>query len=170
MSLENFIEIKPEEMENAQKLIGSDYMLITAGDPERYNTMTASWGCLGVLWGKPVCVCFIRPQRYTYEFVESNDEITFSFFDEDYKKALTFCGTHSGRDYDKAKECGLTAIPCGNKTTAFDEARLILVCRKLFAEDMKEESFLDKELLKNYKNNDFHRTYVCEIVKVYKHK
>ena len=102
-------EIKATEIkENAIKLIGKDWALITAGDESGYNTMTASWGGLGQLWNKDVCFIFIRPQRYTYEFIEKNELFTMSFYPEEYRKALSFCGTKSGRDYDKAKETGLT--------------------------------------------------------------
>ncbi len=105
-----FREIDPKELTgNPFERIGSQWMLVTAGDQNRYNTMTASWGGLGVMWGKNVAYTVIRPQRYTYEFMESNDTYTLSFYGKEYKTALNFCGSKSGRDVDKWKETGLTA-------------------------------------------------------------
>ena len=160
-------EIKVTEIkENAVKLIGKDWMLITSGDEKSYNTMTASWGGLGQLWNKDVCFIFVRPQRYTYEFLEKNNLFTLSFYPEDYRKALTFCGTKSGRDYDKAKETGLTPL-FKDGTTTFDEAKLTLVCKKIAFQDMSPEGFIDESIKDNYAQNDYHRIYVGEILKVY---
>ena len=88
--------------------IGKQWMLLTGGDKDSFNTMTASWGQLGVLWNKNVLTCYIRPNRYTYDFVEKGECFTASFYGEEYRSALSFCGSHSGRDCDKAKETGLT--------------------------------------------------------------
>ena len=160
-------EIKATEIkENAVKLIGKDWMLITSGDEKSYNTMTASWGGLGQLWNKDVCFIFVRPQRYTYEFLEKNNLFTLSFYPEEYRKALTFCGTKSGRDYDKAKETGLTPL-FKDGTTTFDEAKLTLVCKKIAFQDMSPEGFIDESIKDNYAKNDYHRIYVGEILKVY---
>jgi len=160
--MKGFREISPSELENAIKLIGTDWMLITAADGEKVNTMTASWGCLGVLWNKNVCVAFIRPQRYTYEFVEKSETLSFSFFDEQYRDALRFCGAHSGRDCNKFNETGLT-FEFDEDTPIIEQAKIILECRKLYADDIKKEKFILPELLANYKNGDYHRFYVCEI-------
>ena len=155
-------EIDPRELENAIKLIGDDWMLITAADGEKVNTMTASWGSLGVLWHKNVCIAYVRPQRYTYEFVEKAKTVSFSFFDAEYKDALRFCGAHSGRDCDKFKETGLT-YEFDEDTPVIEQAKIILECRKLYADDLKKENFIMTEPLVNYKNNDYHRFYICEI-------
>ena len=93
---------------NPFTLIGDQWLLITAGTPEHCNTMTASWGGVGVLWAEPSATCYIRPQRYTKEFVDNSDYFTLCFFDESYRKALNLCGSTSGRDVDKIKECGFT--------------------------------------------------------------
>ena len=165
--MENFYEISPLEIENAIKLIGSDWMLITASDGDKVNTMTASWGCLGVLWNKNVCIAYIRPQRYTCEFAEKATHMSFSFFEEDYKDALRFCGTKSGREYDKFKQTGLT-YSFESGVPVIDQAKLVLVCKKLYADDIKEENFLVPDPLKNYAAKDFHRFYICEIEKILK--
>ena len=82
--------IDPKEIgQNVFSLIGDQWMLITAGTAERCNTMTASWGGLGVLWGAPMATCYIRPQRYTREFVDREEYFTLAFFDEEPTPALT---------------------------------------------------------------------------------
>jgi len=159
-----FAEIKPELLaDNPFKLIGKDWMLITAGTPESFNTMTASWGGLGVLWEKKVAFCFIRPTRHTYGFMEKAGEFTLSFFEEQHRKALTFCGSHSGRDTDKIKGAGLTPVKEGS-AVYFEEARLVLVCRKLYFQDISPERFLDPGISEMYPLKDYHRMYAGEIV------
>ncbi len=160
-----FKEISPYDIENAMKLIGRDWMLVSAARDGKVNTMTASWGTMGVLWNRAVCTVFIRPQRYTYEFAEATDTLTLSFFDESYREALRFCGTKSGRDHDKFKETGLS-YTLDDGAPIINEARLIIRCKKLYADDLKEGCFLDEEPLVNYKAKDFHRFYICEIEKV----
>ena len=121
-----FKETIPELLtDNPFKLIGKDWMLITSGTTASFNTMTASWGGLGVLWEKKVAFCFIRPTRHTYEFVERSQYFTLSFFTERHRKALSFCGSHSGRDTDKIKGAGLTPAH-GGGFVYFEEARLVM--------------------------------------------
>lgn len=162
-----FKEVKLEQLEfNPFTKIGSEWMLITAGDEAGYNTMTASWGGMGVMWGKNVVTTYIRPQRYTKKFVDENDIFTVSFYNPEYRKALNICGTLSGRDCDKVAEAGLTPLFIDG-TTAFEEANMIFVCRKLYCDSMPAENFLDKENdQKWYPNKDYHMMYVSEIVKV----
>ena len=153
--------------ENPFKLIGSDWMLITAGDKNSFNTMTASWGGLGVLWNKPVSYIFVRPTRYTYEFLEKNKSYSLSFFDEKYRKALSICGAKSGRDTDKVKEAGLTPVESGNGVVHFDEAKLVLECTKMYYQDIEPANFLDSSISGFY-NNDYHRLYIGEIAEIIK--
>lgn len=161
-------EISPNNLEKTPfEMIGKDWMLLTAGDENKYNTMTASWGGLGVLWNKNVVFAFVRPQRFTIEFMNDSDYFSCSFFDESYRNALAYCGKYSGRDVDKAKECNLTPDFTEN-APFFKEANTVLVCKKLFMQDMTEDCFIDKTLLSNYENNDYHRVFVGEIVKVLK--
>lgn len=169
MSEFNSLPVNPYELdESIFKLIGKDWMLITAGNENGVNTMTASWGCAGILWHKPVCICFIRPQRHTLGFVEANDRLSLSFFNEEYREALTFCGRNSGRDFDKFKECNLTPVFSSKGAAYIKEARLVLLCRKLYVGDIEEDEFLDKEMLKNYKEKDYHRFFICEIEEILK--
>lgn len=163
----SFKEIKAEELSgNAFKMIGSDWMLVSAADGERFNTMTASWGGMGVLWNRPVAFVFIRPQRYTYEFTEKSDRLTLSFFGGEEREALTHCGRKSGRDCDKVAEAGLTPLWVDDRAPSFEEAKTVLVCKKLYADDIKEEKMIDPSIMKNYSAKDFHRVYVCEIERV----
>lgn len=161
-----FRSIPPEQIpDNPFKLIGSDWMLITAGTPDAHNTMTASWGGLGVLWNKNVCWCVIRPHRYTYEFVERADNFTLCFFDEEHRGTLELCGSKSGRDIDKAEAAGLTptagSLP---GSTYFAEARMVLECRKIYFQDLQPANFIDESIQNNYPQRDYHRMYVGEIV------
>ena len=144
--------------------IGDQWMLITAGTEDRCNTMTASWGGLGVLWGAPMATAYIRPQRYTKEFVDREEYFTLAFFGEEGRKALQLCGSKSGRDIDKVKECGLTVMK-DREAPYFAEAELVFVCRKLYAQDFDPVCFVDRELEgKNYPTKDYHRMYIGEIV------
>ncbi|MBQ4066640.1 MAG: flavin reductase [Clostridia bacterium] len=163
----SYKKISPEELSgNTFKMIGSDWMLVSAADGENFNTMTASWGGMGVLWSKPVAFVFIRPQRYTYEFTERSDRLTLSFFGGEQREALTLCGKKSGRDCNKVAEAGLTPMWVGDRAPSFEEARVILSCRKLYSDDIKEEKMLDPSIMKNYAAKDFHRIYVCEIEEI----
>lgn len=153
--------------ENAVSLFDDKWTLITAGNKESYNTMTASWGAMGELWNKDVCFIFIRPQRYTYEFTEREEYFTLSFFGEEQRKALAFCGRNSGRDCDKAKETGLTPKEIGSSMT-FEESEIVLLCKKLYCQDINPDGLIDKTIDGScYPDKDYHRMYVGEIVEAY---
>jgi len=166
--MNEFKEITPKEIaESPLKLIGDDWMLVTAGDKEKFNTMTASWGGVGVLWKKNVAFIFIRPQRYTFEFIENGEYLTLSFFDESYKKALGICGSKSGRDVDKMKETGLTPVTT-HEGVYFKEAKLVMVCKKMYADFLNKDAFLDETVIPEcYPGGDYHKMYVCSIEKVF---
>ncbi len=162
----SFREIKPEEMVSSVfEDIGSKWMLITARKKDgTLNTMTASWGALGVLWGKNVFICFVRPQRYTHEFTEDSDRISISFFGEEYRKALKICGSESGRDVDKIAKAGLTAF-CKKDNVGFKQAERIIYGKKLYAGKLDPKCFLTDDIEKWY-NNDYHTVYICEVEKI----
>jgi flavin reductase (DIM6/NTAB) family NADH-FMN oxidoreductase RutF len=153
--------------DNIFKLLDKDWMLITAGTPEDFNTMTASWGGFGILWNKPVAYLFIRPTRYTFEFAEKYDFITLSFFTEEYRKALTLCGSLSGRNTDKINKSGLTPIPASSGGVTFNEARMYFDCIKLYFSDINPANFRKPETDKHYPLKDYHRMYICEIMNCY---
>ena len=162
-------KISPKELDaNPIELIGEQWMLVTAGNLKKFNTMTASWGAMGELWNKPVAFVFIRPQRYTFEFTEREEIMTLSFFEPAYRPALTLCGNCSGRDMDKIAKTGLTPCQTTKGGVTFHEARLVLECRKLYSDVLKKGSFTnDKIPSKIYPNDDFHTMYIVEILNVW---
>lgn len=165
----NFKEISANEIqENTFNLIGTDWMLVTAEKEGKINTMTASWGGFGVMWGKNVSYIVVRPQRYTKEFVDSNDSFTLSFFDSSYRKELAYLGSVSGRDEDKITKSGLKVTEIEGLPT-FKEAKLVIACKKHFSQPLEENSFIEKEnISKWYPEKDFHILYISEITNVWK--
>jgi flavin reductase (DIM6/NTAB) family NADH-FMN oxidoreductase RutF len=160
-----------ELMLNPMTMIAKEWMLVTAGNEKHgYNTMTASWGHLGSIWGHggglPTAVVYLRPQRYTKEFVDREELFTISVFPEQYKKDLGYLGVVSGRDKDKVAATNLTPV-FADDTTYFAQAKLVLICRKLYRGTLTEEGFIDKSILTDhYPNRDLHDMYIGEIVKV----
>lgn len=158
--------LSPFELEgNIMRSLGTDWMLITAGDKEMYNMMTASWGGMGILWNKSVVFAFVRPQRYTYEFLRNNSHFSLSFYDKSWARALKFCGTNSGREVNKARVTGLTPV-FEEKAPYFEQANLVVICRKLYAQDMTESSIIDENLMQYYHGDDFHTVFVGEMERV----
>lgn len=161
-------KINPEQMtENPFQLIGKDWALLSADKPDgSCNMMTVSWGGVGVLWGKPVAFVFVRPGRYTKEFVDASDHFSLSFFDEQYRDALSLCGSKSGRDIDKIAATGLTRVSLDG-VSAFEEAKLALCCQKLYTCPFSPDRFLSPDIEKHYPLKDYHEMYIGEIVGAY---
>lgn len=149
---------------NPFKEIGKGWFLLTAGTESDYNTMTASWGSMGVMWGKNIFTTVVRPSRHTYKFMESNDSFSISFFDESNREDLKFCGANSGRDCDKISHTNLTPIFIDGIPT-FEEAKMVLVCKKIYRSEITEENFIDNGLFDYYKTDAFHVVFVGEILK-----
>ncbi len=148
--------------------IGKNWMLITAGNSINYNMMTASWGTIGYLWERPVAFIFVRPQRYTFQFVNNEDYFTLSFFTEDYKDVLKKMGTVSGRNFDKIGYERINAVITENNTIAFAEARVIIECKKIYSSVIAEENFIDISIPeKIYPKKDYHTMYIGEILNVW---
>jgi flavin reductase (DIM6/NTAB) family NADH-FMN oxidoreductase RutF len=159
------ISIDPRTIpDNAFKLIADDWMLITGGTKDSFNTMTASWGALGELWHKKVCFCFVRPTRHTFSFMEKSETYTLSFFTEEHRAMLSFCGKVSGRDIDKVKQTGLTPVVTETGAVYFAQARLVLECRKIYCDDIDPKLFLAPEIHDAYPKKDYHRMYIGEIL------
>ena len=162
----NLKEIMPGDInENTFNLVGKDWMLVTANNADTVNTMTASWGGLGVLWNKNVAFVFIRPSRYTYDLMECTNTFSLTFFDEQYRDALKYCGANSGRDKDKISEANLTPVSIDN-TVIFEEAKISVICKKLYITDIDPAYFIDADIEKHYNGKDYHRMYIAEIEKV----
>ena len=160
-------KIDPKALDkNVFSAIGDQWMLITAGTASRCNTMTASWGGLGVIWGAPAATCYIRPQRYTKEFVDREEYFTLTFFGEEYRKALSLCGSRSGRDTNKVKECGFTVRTAECGAPYFEEAELVIVCRKRFSQPMDPDRIPQELKTKWYPKKDYHILYIGEIIEV----
>lgn len=146
--------------------IGKEWALVTAGSKARANTMTVSWGGVGVLWGKNVTYIFIRESRYTKELIDAGEFFSLSFFDEQYKNSLSYCGSHTGKDNNKFEEAGLT--PAFRHSIPYpDEANLVILCKKMAAVPITEDTFLEKDIMnKWYSDKDMHTMYVGEIIEV----
>lgn len=167
-----FYKMPSEEFRmNPFQRIGRDWMLVTAGSPQRgFNTLTACWGGLGNLWHKDAAFIFIRPSRYTYEFIEEDKNFTLSFFDPKYKKTLAYLGSHSGRDENKVEKSGLH-VEYFDGAPGFQEAEMVLVCRKMYYLDFVGERIPTEETERFYRGEeegDFHRMYAGEVIGIYK--
>ena len=157
-------QIDPKTLtDNVFSMMADRWFLITAGDRARCNTMTAGWGGLGVLWGEPCATVFIRPQRYTKEFVDSHEKFTLCFFGDGYRKELALCGAKSGRELDKIKECGFTVGYAGEDAPYIEQASLVLVCSKWYVQDMDPAAIPADMRARWYPNEDYHTVYVGRI-------
>lgn len=166
-NMQNFKEIKTENLKgNPFQLIGKDWMLVTAGNSDKVNTMTASWGGLGVMFGKDVAFIVIRPQRYTREFIDHEDTFSLSFLDKSYRKELNYLGSVSGRDENKIEKSGLT-VEFLNDTPYFNESTNVLICKKLLRQPFDSNSLLIEGMNQTFfPNKDYHILYIAEITKV----
>ena len=137
--MQKFEKIDVKELDNAIKAIGDDWMLITAYDSDnnRTNAMTASWGALGVLWHKPICICFVRPERHTFKLLNEKKVLSIAFLDEKRRNDYMVCGRESGASIDKLQKCGLTTVELDG-ASVIAEASTALTCRVLYEDDIKE--------------------------------
>lgn len=159
-------EIHPKKLEeNVFSLLDDRWALVTAGEKDNCNTMTVSWGGMGVLWGKEVATIYIRPQRYTFEFLEKSSHFTLSFFGQEWREQLAHCGAVSGRDEDKFAACGFHVEEAAEGAPYIREAEMVLVCKKLYWNDLNPEN-MAPTALQHYENHDYHRMYIGEIIQV----
>lgn len=168
-AMQGFRKIAPEEIPgNIIQKVSKEWMLITAGNKEKFNMMTASWGGLGVLYSKPVAICFINPARYTYQVMEeSNGTYTLTFYGQEHKDALKYCGTKSGRDEDKVKGSGLTPVQVGEGAMAFREAVLVIECRKLVSQSISLDAINNVQERNSRASQPMHKMYIGEIINVW---
>ena len=160
------LEVK-DLKENFFEAIGKEWMLVSAGDKDKFNMMTASWGGVGFLWNKPVVFVFIRPERYTREFVDAKGAFTLSFLGEEHKAAHKICGSKSGREIDKVAATGLTPCFTDLGNPCFEESRLTLECKTLYVTKMDKDHFVDPALYEKWYSamaGNPHNVYVAEIL------
>lgn len=152
---------------NPFEKLSKQWALVSAGSLDKFNMMTVSWGAVGVIWGKPSATVYIRHSRYTKEFVDAGDTFVLTFLKDGHRDALNVLGSKSGRDMDKMRASGLTpAVVDGGVT--FEEAELVLVCRKCFAQLLPPDNFTDPSILDRcYADKDYHTMYIGEIVAAY---
>lgn len=164
-------QIAPEKIDlNFIESIGKDWMLVTSGNQQSFNMMTASWGFAGYIWGLPATAIVIRPSRYTKEFIDKGHTYTLSFFPDKYKKILSVLGSKSGRDMDKMAKSGLTPMQLPTGDMSYEEASLTIACRVMFAQPLKESGFIDPTLMPKWYPlgaDDLHTLYIGEIQAVY---
>ncbi len=152
---------------NPFEKLSKQWALVSAGSLDKFNMMTVSWGAVGVIWGKPSATVYIRHSRYTKEFVDAGDTFVLTFLKDGHRDALNTLGSKSGRDMDKMQGSGLTPAAVDGGVT-FEEAELVLVCRKRFVQDMPKENFVNQETLdKWYADQNYHTMYIGEIVAAY---
>lgn len=161
-----FKEINVNEWKhNPFQRIGTDWMLISAANEGKTNAMTASWGAMGILWNKPVAMIFVRPQRFTNSLLAQSDHFALTFFDASQRSMLAYMGKASGKTEDKIAHANLHVIH--DHAPYFEEASEVMICRKLFAQELDPESILDTQVDQlNYPDKDYHILYVGEIEKV----
>lgn len=167
-----FQKVEPKAFEfNVFSLFDDQWFLLTAGDFEKkdFNTMTISWGSMGIMWNRPFVQVAVRPTRFTYQFMNRYDYFTLCAFPEKYRFALQILGSRSGKDGNKIADSGLTPIisPSG-QGVAFEEAQLIIEAKKIYWDDFDPQKFVDPTIEENYSQNDYHRFYFGEIVNIFK--
>lgn len=148
--------------ELSQKIVTG--CLLTAGPLTDFNTMTIGWGMIGTIWGKEVFMCFVRPTRYTYEFMERHEVFTISFYNTNYKQEMSYLGTHSGRTTNKVETVGFHPQAIGEGVT-FTEAYQTIVCKKIYHQDMDASLFPAPVLKTYYSAGGIHRLYIGEIIR-----
>ncbi len=149
---------------DAFKVFGEEWALVTAGVEGDFNTMTVSWGGLGTLWGRPAATVYVKKNRYTHGFMERNELFTVSFFPPEYKKALSYLGSHSGREGDKVAAAGLTPVYLDGAVT-FAQAKATLVCRKMYAHDFDLSAVPEEVAGTYYEDEPPHTLYIGEVIK-----
>lgn len=150
---------------NILEAFNRDWALLTAGEKDGFNTMTISWGGLGTLWGKPVATVYVKPIRYTHQFMENSNYFTVSFYKNEYRTALALLGSRSGRDGDKVSEAGLTPMPLTNGIT-FKEATVTLLCRKIYRQDMDTTAMPNEVIQDYYTKETAHTMYIGEVIEI----
>lgn len=152
---------------DAFEIFDKKWALLTAGNKEKFNTMTISWGGLGTLWGKPVATVYVKPIRYTHSFIEQSEYFTISFYEEKYRHSLGLLGSLSGKDCDKVKAAEFHPLPVGDSVT-FKEACLTLLCKKIYRQDL-DTAVMPRDVVQDfYETEAAHTMYIGEVIDIIK--
>lgn len=153
-------------------MIDQEWAVLTAGKKDKFNSMIISWGGLGTIWNKPVVTVYVKPVRYTYQFMENNEYFTISFYDEEYRSDMSILGSKSGRNIDKVSLTKLTPNFLEN-AVSFKEAKLTIICKKIYYQDMDvnniisaDDNFFQNEIDRFYRNEPIHRMYIGEVIDI----
>lgn len=167
--MKTFKTVSPYALEgNMFDTIEKECMLITAKKGDKVNMMAANWGGVGVLWFKPVTFAFVRPERYTREFMDAGESFSMCFMGKNdrYKDEIMLCGTKSGREIDKVKETGFTVLEEAG-VPYFEQSRMVVFCKKLLVQQFTPESVQDKKYIKEiYEEAGYHYMYISEVTKI----
>lgn len=151
-------------------ILDQEWALLTVGNKEKWNAMTISWGGFGTIWNKPIVTVYVKPIRYTYEFMENNEYFTVSFYEEKYRKDLKIMGSKSGKEIDKSSCTKITPKFLENGIT-FKESKLTIVCKKIYFQDLDIKNIDKKnigqgEIDRFYKKEPMHRMYIGEVIDI----
>lgn len=162
--------IKPDNFRtDIFELWDKQWLLLTAGelDHEAFNSMTVAWGSIGVMWNKPFVQVVVRPTRHTINFIEKFDTFTLCAFGEEFRDKLRYFGRVSGKDENKAERSGLKVIPSEKiECPAYDDAELIIECRKIYSSRFTPSEFIDPVIESKYPDKDYHHVFYGEILKI----
>ena len=150
---------------DAFNVFDTGWALLTAGKRANFNTMTISWGGLGTIWGKPVATVYVKPIRYTHQFLDQNDCFTVSFYPAEYMNTLTMLGSRSGRLGDKISASGLTPM-FHDKFITFEEASATLLCQKIYRQDLDKRFMMADVVNSFYAGDEPHTMYIGEVVDI----
>ncbi|MFC1713755.1 flavin reductase family protein [Candidatus Poribacteria bacterium] len=144
-------------------------LLLVAADADgKPNAMTIGWGTVGIIWGKPIFIVLVRPSRYTYGLMEQSDDFTVNVPSAELRKAVAFCGSQSGRDYDKFAEMEMTAVPGRKvKSPIIDECVIHYECKIVHKNNVLKDELASEIVSSAYSSGDFHTIYYGEILSVY---
>ena len=154
--------------ETLDKLSNPGVLLVSVDADGKPNAMTIGWGTIGIIWGKPIFVVLVRPSRYTYGLMEQTDDFTVNVPSAELRKAVAFCGSESGRDYDKFAEMEMTAVPGKKvKSPIIDECVIHYECKVVHKNDVLKDELASEIVSSAYPSGDFHTIYYGEILSVY---
>ena len=164
-----FQKINPDEIkDNPITLFSKNWIVVTGGNKEGFNSMTVSWGELGNVWNQPTATVFIRDSRYTFGYLNKGKYFTLCAFDEEYRDKVKYIGSHSGKDVNKVEATGFTPMYTDSGSVYYKEARLVIECEKIYTTDIIPENLMDEKAKEIYKDGEGkHRMFFAKIINVW---